>query len=284
MSRRKWIVLQAVIIVPLAAVAFSLRQPALYQSSADVLLRYQTLPSTLSGISDPNSYSYYIDPVRAMDTSLQVASLPLISDRVSAALQQAWRSRPPTSRRPAQRRLATLTSSSSPPRAAAPTAASAIATEYARQFTLYYQELDSSSIRQAIAGLQQRIDTLACPGPPRPGRPAVEKSISSRHCRTLQTSTAVVVRQAAGAAKVQPDAKEYGILGVGLGFVLGIGLAFLRDAFDTRLRTQAQIAALLKLPLLARIPEPPRASHVSISRSWLPIRRAGAQTHSGVFG
>ena len=59
LSRRKWIVLQTIVIVPLAAVAFSLRQSALYQASSDVLLRYQSLPSTLSGVSDPNSYSLF---------------------------------------------------------------------------------------------------------------------------------------------------------------------------------------------------------------------------------
>ena len=48
LRRRKWIVLQALVLVPLAAVALSLRQSPLYQSSSDVLLRYQSLPSTLS--------------------------------------------------------------------------------------------------------------------------------------------------------------------------------------------------------------------------------------------
>jgi Mrp family chromosome partitioning ATPase len=43
-----------------------------------------------------------------------------------------------------------------------------------------------------------------------------------------------------------------------LGVVLGIGLAFLRDAFDTRLRTPDQIASILRLPLLARVPAPSR--------------------------
>src|ERR1700758_4325989 len=88
LQRRKWIVLLAVVIVPLAAVALALRQSPLYQSSADVLLRYQSLPSTVSGINDPNSYSYFIDPVRSTDTQLQVAELPLLANRVAAALRK----------------------------------------------------------------------------------------------------------------------------------------------------------------------------------------------------
>src|SRR5579863_10546151 len=83
-----WIVVLVLVVVPLTAVALALRQSPLYQASADVLLRYQTLPSTLSGISDPNAYSYYIDPVRSTDTQLQIASLPALADRVAAALRK----------------------------------------------------------------------------------------------------------------------------------------------------------------------------------------------------
>ena len=43
--RRKWIILTAVVLVPLAAVAFSLHQQKLYQASAQVLLNSQNLAS-----------------------------------------------------------------------------------------------------------------------------------------------------------------------------------------------------------------------------------------------
>ena len=78
----------ALVVVPLTAVALAFRQSPLYQASADVLLRYQSLPSTLAGISDPNLASYYIDPVRSTDTQLQIASLPVLANRVAAALRK----------------------------------------------------------------------------------------------------------------------------------------------------------------------------------------------------
>ena len=40
--------------------------------------------------------------------------------------------------------------------------------------------------------------------------------------------------------------------------MLGIGLAFAREALDTRLRSASEVAERLPLPLLARIPTPPR--------------------------
>ena len=74
----------------------------------------------------------------------------------------------------------------------------------------------------------------------------------------MQTSSAVVVRTALGATKIRPKPTKYGVLGLGLGLILGIGLALLRDAFDTRLRTPDQISGVLRLPLLARVPPPTR--------------------------
>jgi succinoglycan biosynthesis transport protein ExoP len=262
LQRRKWIVLQAIVIVPLAAVALSLRQSPLYQSSADVLLRYQSLPSTLSGINDPNSYSYYVDPIRSTDTQLQVAELPLVADRVTAALRKRGVN-------PAD--VAGSTTSVSEvsdtdvleftAQSGSPTLAAQIATEYARQFTIYHQQLDTSSITTAIKGLRRRIAQVRSQGGTQAGRQVLQlqgKIDQLQTLLTVQTSSAVVVRTASGAAKIRPRPTKYGLLGLGLGLVLGIGLALLRDAFDTRLRTPDQISDVLRLPLLGRVPPPTR--------------------------
>jgi Mrp family chromosome partitioning ATPase len=48
------------------------------------------------------------------------------------------------------------------------------------------------------------------------------------------------------------------VLGLLFGFLLGCGLAFLRDALDTGVRSTDEITETLGLPLLARLPAPPR--------------------------
>jgi receptor protein-tyrosine kinase len=261
LQRRKWIVLLAVVIVPLAAVALALRQSPLYQSSADVLLRYQSLPSTVSGISDPNSYSYYVDPVRSTDTQLQVAGLPLLADRVAAALRKHGIDPTAVTGSTSVAEIGDTDVLEFTAQSSSPALAAQIATEYARQFTLYHQELDTGSITSAIKGLRQRIAELGNQGG-RQSRLQVtqlqQKIDQLRTLLTVQTSTAVVVRTASGATKIRPRPTKYGLLGLGLGLILGIGLALLRDAFDTRLRTPDQIGGLLKLPLLGRVPPPPR--------------------------
>jgi capsular exopolysaccharide synthesis family protein len=74
----------------------------------------------------------------------------------------------------------------------------------------------------------------------------------------LQGSNTLLIRSADGAGKIQPNPTRNGILGGIVGFVLGIGLAFLRDALNTRVRTASEVQERLDLPLLGRIPEPPR--------------------------
>jgi succinoglycan biosynthesis transport protein ExoP len=75
----------------------------------------------------------------------------------------------------------------------------------------------------------------------------------------LQTPRAVLIRPAGGAGQIQPKPVRNGILGLGAGFMLGIGLAFLWDALSSRVRSADRVADRLRLPLLARVPRPPRS-------------------------
>ena len=75
---------------------------------------------------------------------------------------------------------------------------------------------------------------------------------------TLQTSNASVVQQAGQVTQTQPQTTRNVVLGVVFGLGIGLLLAFLAEALDTRVRTGEEIAERLGAPLLGRIPTPPK--------------------------
>src|SRR3954453_13218499 len=74
--RRKWIILQAVVLVPLAAVLLSLHQQKLYQASSQVLLIHQNLANHLSGIQGPGLYQ---SADRTVGTQERLARVPAVA-------------------------------------------------------------------------------------------------------------------------------------------------------------------------------------------------------------
>jgi polysaccharide biosynthesis transport protein len=254
LQRRKWIVLLALVIVPLAAVAFSLRQSPLYESSAEVLLSNQALPS-LTGVGSSSNSS-----PSDIDTQLQIAGSPFLAHRVARALHVSPGvvDGSTTVSQIRDTNVLQFTSTSG-----APTLSARIATEYAQQFKLYSEQYDRGSVSNVIRVLQGRIAQLRRQKVPQsdPQIVLLEEQLAQLQTNlSLQASTpsARVLRPAVGAAKIRPRPVKYGLLGLVLGLALGVGLALLRDAFDTRLRTPDQIAGVLRVPLLARVPAPSR--------------------------
>lgn len=80
-----------------------------------------------------------------------------------------------------------------------------------------------------------------------------------RHAKALETTTQASVSLADPAplsgSPSQPRPRLYMAVAAILGFVLGCGLAMLRDRFDRRLRTLADVEHNFDVPVLARIPE-----------------------------
>jgi polysaccharide biosynthesis transport protein len=256
-GRRKWVLLQAIVVVTAAAIAFSLRQEELFRASAQVLLSNQNLATALTGVQQTGGVSLQAD--RVAETQADLARVPLVAARTVRQLKL-------------ERTADDLLSHSSV--AAKPNAdllefsvtdhdsplAIRLVTSYAKQFVIFRKQLDTASLERARSEVQQRIRDLESTGDTRSALHSdlLDKEQQLATMEALQGSNAALVQPATKAVKVQPKPVRNGILGFGLGLILGLGLAFLREALDTRVRNAEEISARLGLPLLARIPAPSR--------------------------
>jgi succinoglycan biosynthesis transport protein ExoP len=255
LARGWWIILLTTVVATGAAVSVSLRQQRLYTASAQVLLSNQNLATALSNVVVPST-----DPARVAQTQADLARVPTVAQKTLASLGL-------TKRTPDELLSRSSVSASSsadlltfrvtdPDRALA----AALATAYARQYTAYRLQLDTASLARARRQVSTQLARLAQQG--KRGSTLydslLEKDQQLATIQALQTSNASVVRTADHAALTQPRTVRNGLLGFMLGLLLGVGLAFLRDALDTRVRSVERLQQLLDLPLLARIPEPPR--------------------------
>jgi capsular exopolysaccharide synthesis family protein len=68
-----------------------------------------------------------------------------------------------------------------------------------------------------------------------------------------------VTQTATSATKVRPLTTRNMLMGLGLGIVIGLVLISLAEALDTRIRHSDEVSQRLGLPLLTRIPIPPRS-------------------------
>jgi succinoglycan biosynthesis transport protein ExoP len=255
--RRKWIVLQTVVLVTLVVTALSVSQPKLYQSHARVLLSFQNLANQLSGVSGGSNVVQ--QPDRFARTQAGVARTSAVAQRVlhkvpgtglsaGALLGQSDVSPNPN----ADVLIFTDTNRN-------PTLARRLVNAYAAEYVSYRHELDAAPILRARANVQATLKRLPKTGTANTELRAqlVERDQTLATMEALQTSNASVIQQAGGAGQIQPRVKRNAMLGVFLGLILGLAFAYLWETLDTRVRNTDDIGKMLGgVPLLARVPAP----------------------------
>lgn len=254
--RRIWIIAVLPVVAALSAFAVSETQSAVYKATAKVLVNRSDIVSAITNISNPALG----DPTRFLATQADVARSPIVAGRTVAA---------------AGVRGATVSdllgSSSVTPDPSAdildvsvswgsPAAAVRLTNAYAQQFTRYQTQLDTQRIDQALTTLHLRITQLQSKGATATASYSQLLQYQSQleTIGTLLANNSSVLQPAGVAAQTQPRPMHNAILGGLLGLVLGIGLAFGAEALDRRVRAEDEIEQILELPLLGRIPTPPK--------------------------
>jgi capsular exopolysaccharide synthesis family protein len=258
LSRQKWIVVLAVIVVPLVAALASHRQQRLYQASATVLVNQQNATAQALNLSSavsspPDRYAATQAKLARVGTvaTMAVNAAKLPGHTATALLANSSVSPDPFSD--------LLTFSVTDPR---PAFAIELANAYAQQFARYRHGLDSAVLAGAIADARRKIKMLKESGR---GASQLSRRLAGtegalEELQALQAagSSAAAVGAADSAALVQPQTKRNVFLGVLVGLALGIALAFARESLDTRVRSAEELATRLGIPLLGRVPKPDR--------------------------
>ena len=259
LRRRKWVFLLAVVLVPAVAVLLSMREPAVYQASARYLLSGENPADDFSGTPPP-----YVDATtaaRAAQTEAERArSLELASTAIEEAAaeplspQEFLESSTVLAGTNADFLTFTVYHSD-------PGAATRLATEYARAFATYRYELGTRALRDAREATARRLAELEEAG-------LSETDVYERLAETQAELTAAealrapaeetAVQEAGPAAMVPSQARRNAMLGIALGIVLGLGLAFLWETLDTRVRSAGDVRRRLGVRLLGRLRTPPR--------------------------
>ena len=254
--RRRWVALVLpIVLTPLLALAHSSLQQPLYTSSADVLV---TSGSTAAALSELPGLSSPDQPERNATTQVELARLPRVAQRVigEARLDEDPESFLARSNASAKRDADLLSFTVEDGNAEQ---AERLATIYARAFTNYRNTLDLQAIRRTRTAIERTLARLAEDDA---GSPAVLTDLRGavsqlEAAEAVHGSSAILVQPGVTAQQIAPNPMRDLLLALVLGVILGVGIAFLVERLDTRIREPEEVDALVGVPLLGEIPRPP---------------------------
>jgi succinoglycan biosynthesis transport protein ExoP len=261
--RRKWLILTVALLVLFVGLVVSMRQKSAYSASARVIeppassapgsAAALVQRSTEAEASLARSPAIAVDVIRATDADISTEEF-LAQSSVEAAEDSD---------------VLVFTV-----RAGDAAEAVRLVNAYAREFAAYRGDLAAAVFEQALSriegsleDIEQRLALAQSEGGDAQSlrtdllRQRYQELLDEQQ-RLLSTqalvSTSVVSIPAERALRVGSHPMRNTLLALVLGLVLGTIVAFLREAADPRVRSIEEIGERLGLPLLARVPSPPR--------------------------
>jgi polysaccharide biosynthesis transport protein len=269
LRRRIWILVVAVVVSVGAAFFVSSRETPAYEASAQVFV-------------GANNLSQILNPSAHLSSSViqqQVANAAENAHTTSIA-RQALAAAKVRSLAPDQ--LLKETSITASPTSTFitfsvtdrfPNRAIALATAYASTYVTVSNNQAVAGLQGKISHLQSQIQALhtqikneTAAGGASAGaadevflRQDVNQLQSLQNAQTSLARNNKLAEQAQSSSKVRPLTTRNLGMGLALGVVIGLVLVSLAEALDTRIRHSDEVSQRLGLPLLTRIPIPPRS-------------------------
>lgn len=254
LRERFWVVLAAVVIVTGVAVYISLSTTPLYKASTSLVYQRTGLDTALLGTQ---FYVYDSNQARAIDTAVAVLrSNQSISEGVKEQLNSN-RSAPALAKMISvstelNNNLVTITAISANPEEAA-----LVANGFAGQFVAYRQLTDRATVATAREVVKQQLDTLSAEDlRGEYGLMMQEKYETLRILESMQNGGFAQINSAVvPSGSFTPQTTRNTILGLVVGLVLGVGLAFLLDYLDKRIKDEKTMEQEFGAPVLVSVPK-----------------------------
>lgn len=307
LQRRKLVIVLSVAVVLITALTLSYVQTPRYAATAKLLLKQATSPVF------SNQSQGYVDPVRSVQTEIEVIKTEPVQDLVRNKIGSA----PPVQVRPVgQTDLVTIRAESTDAARAALVANTYASgyIDFRRTQALEQFSAASEEIQTKITQLQQQIDSLGATTANLPAcvdtrttpeacnqRTAAEATVTARRTTLLsqlglfqQTLDQLAVNSSVASGSAQlvtpastpaepfaPTPRRNAVLAVALGLLLGVALAFLVEYLDDSIKGKEDLdRAVPGVGVIGLIPQIPdwkakdRSRIVSLSDTTSPAAEA----------
>ncbi len=264
LRRRKWIVIVAVVLTTVGAAFLASRQAKSFEAASRVFVNPSAQLTTGATGTAAEAQARYLSTEAALAHTREVAAaaVRLAPAGVSSAvlLQHTTVAADPASN------ILTISVTDGNAQAAV-----VLANAYARAFQHESAAAGVSNIDKGIRGVNHQITDIKRRIVAAKGSGVSPSALRSQlsglikvqqkliQLKLVQPKSASVVQPASSATQVKPNIGLDAALGVVVGLAIGLCIAFLAEAFDTRVRSSQEVGEQLGLPVLARIPAPPRA-------------------------
>ena len=269
--RHRFLIVATVAIAVGAALAFSFTQTRVYRATADLLIQPNAIQQLLNP-TNQNAQNPQFD-ARNVDTEVAVLQSKIVQD--AAKHQLGHTPDVSISSNSATSDVVSVNAQSTNARVAA-----ADANGYADVYVALRQQQTKGDLLQAAAQVQAKISQIDVGLPSLPvGSPAfttTENQRATLQQELNQLQVAANLNQVGGAqllaradVPTSPVASQIlrdTAIALVLGLLVGVGLAFLRDYVDDKIRSREDLErAAPSLPLLGQLPRQPEWRHRNVS-------------------
>jgi polysaccharide biosynthesis transport protein len=250
--RRYAVILLFAVLVPAAALAYSLAADEQYTAKSTLLFRDPQLDQKLFGSSFVQESQ---DDARRAATNLELVSLDVVAARTARAVGQGY-TRDAVQRQvhvaaEGQADVVSVEATDRDPRTAAK-----LANAFAQEYIGFRRRADRAKVSEARELVQRQLDRIPLADQDSPNARSLAQRLQELEIlAALQTGNAEQVQIAeVPDSPSSPKTRRNVVVGALLGFLLGVAAALLVERLDRRLRTPDQLRDIFGRPILAVVP------------------------------